>query len=58
MMEYLMNKVKEKGFKKIYLWVFKDNSRARRFYEKLGFSMTKKKKMFGNAAEVMYEKVL
>ncbi len=58
MMEHLINKVKEKEFEKIYLWVFEDNIRARKFYEKLGFSITEKRKMFGNAVEVMYEKVL
>ena len=32
--------LKRHGCKKIYLWVFKDNIRARRFYEKNGFCFT------------------
>jgi ribosomal protein S18 acetylase RimI-like enzyme len=56
MMEYILNKVKENGFKKIYLWVFEENTRARKFYEKQGFIFTDKRKMFCNVFEVMYEK--
>ena len=30
--------LKEKGYSKIYLWVLEKNERARRFYEKNGFT--------------------
>lgn len=40
------------------LWVFKENHRARKFYEKHGFVLTEKSKEFSNAIEVMYCKDL
>lgn len=33
-----MSELKEMGFDKIYLWVLKENHRARKFYEKNGFT--------------------
>lgn len=33
--------LKEQGYDKIYLWVLEENSRARAFYERHGFSPTK-----------------
>ena len=33
---YVMNDFKEKGYKKMILWCFKDNYPARMFYEKMG----------------------
>ena len=33
---YVMNDFKEKGYKKMILWCFKDNYPARMFYEKIG----------------------
>ena len=33
-----MRQLKEKGYSKIYLWVLEKNERARRFYEKNGFT--------------------
>ena len=33
-----VRQLKEKGYSKIYLWVLEKNERARRFYEKNGFS--------------------
>ena len=38
--ECVVNALKEKGFKKIYLWVLDENIRAQRFYEKNGFEKT------------------
>ena len=46
------------GFNWVILWVFAENSRARRFYEKHGFSLTGKTQTAYGAEEVMYEKRL
>ena len=54
MMEHILNDISAAGFEKVMLWVFEDNIRARRFYEKHGFVKTDKTKKFGNAVEVMY----
>lgn len=54
MMEHILKDISAVGFEKVMLWVFEENTRARRFYEKHGFVKTDKKKMFGNAVEVMY----
>jgi GNAT superfamily N-acetyltransferase len=37
LMNWGIDEIKGKGYKKITLWVLEENSRARRFYEKLGF---------------------
>ncbi|MGG5461130.1 GNAT family N-acetyltransferase [Clostridium sp. B9] len=58
MMEYILEEVRRAGFKDLILWVFEENSRARKFYEKYGFVLTEKSKMFSNAKEVMYYKSL
>ena len=58
MMEYILNDIKNAGFNKVMLWVFEENNRARRFYEKHGFILTEKTKKFSNAIEVMYCKEL
>lgn len=39
-----INEIKVRGFKKVILWVLEENPRARRFYEKNGFSFTGQKK--------------
>ena len=38
MIQDAMRQLKEKGYSKIYLWVLEKNERARRFYEKNGFT--------------------
>lgn len=38
MLDFATNELKSEGHKKIFLWVFEENNRARRFYEKHGFS--------------------
>ncbi|MEA4816953.1 MAG: GNAT family N-acetyltransferase [Lachnospiraceae bacterium] len=35
--EFCINRLKERGFTKINIWVLEDNKRARKFYEKYGF---------------------
>jgi len=37
-LDFAINELKCAGHKKICLWVFEDNKRARRFYEKNGFN--------------------
>ena len=54
MMEHILKEIKEAGFNKVMLWVFKENNRARKFYEKHGFILSDKTKKFCDAIEVMY----
>ena len=54
MMEHILKDISAAGFDKVMLWVFEENTRARRFYEKHGFIKKDKTKMFGNSVEVMY----
>ena len=58
MMNHILSDIKNSGFNKVMLWVFKENHRARKFYEKYGFVLTEKSKNFSNAIEVMYCKDL
>ena len=58
MMEHILKDISAVGFEKVMLWVFEENTRARRFYEKHGFVKTDKKKMFGDSVEVMYSRKL
>ena len=37
-----VERLKERGFRDILLWVLEENQRARRFYEKYGFMQTKR----------------
>jgi RimJ/RimL family protein N-acetyltransferase len=38
-MDRNMGRLKELSFKRITVWVLKDNTRARKFYEKHGFTL-------------------
>lgn len=58
MMERVLTEMKEAGYTEAVLWVFEDNLRARRFYEKHGFALTDHRKNTRNAVEVMYHKVI
>ena len=49
MMNHILSDIKNSGFNKVMLWVFKENHRARKFYEKHGFVLTEKSKNFSNA---------
>ena len=57
-MEYVTAEMKKSGFEKVMLWVFEENHRARKFYEKHGFVLSGKSKKFNDAVEVMYWKAL
>ena len=37
LMDAVMSELKKQGYKEVFLWVLEDNSRARRFYESLGY---------------------
>ena len=49
--------MKESSVEKCFLWAFKENVRARRFYEKHGMVYNGKARIseFDGAVEVMYE---
>ncbi len=57
-MEYVLNEIKKAGFTDVMLWVFKENTRARKFYEKNGFILSQKTKTSFDTVEVMYIKNL
>lgn len=40
LLEEVVEELKRLGYQNIFLWVLEDNIRARRFYEKQGFSLT------------------
>ena len=50
----------ENGFFGAKLWVFKDNIRARKFYEKCGFTLTghERESWYDRAMEVQYRRIL
>lgn len=58
MLERTLGEMARAGFNRVILWVFAENSRARRFYEKHGFSPTGKTQTAYGAEEVMYQKKL
>lgn len=55
-MDKAMEDIFNNGFEKVYLWVFDQNKRARRFYEKYGFVSdgTRRISVFDRAVEVRY----
>ena len=54
----LVEALRQIGDRPVFLWAFKDNKRARRFYEKNGFHWdgTERVSQFDNALEVRYVK--
>ena len=56
MMEYVLAQLQQANYESVILWVFEENSRARKFYEKHGFELTEQKKMAKGIAELMYMK--
>ena len=53
-----VDRLKERGFDRFFLWVLEDNFRARRFYEKMGMKCTDERKAVNiggkETAEVKY----
>lgn len=58
MMEQVLEEIKKAGYPEVILWVFEDNIRARKLYEKWGFSLTEHRKDSLGAVELMYVKRL
>ncbi|MBE6897196.1 MAG: GNAT family N-acetyltransferase [Ruminococcaceae bacterium] len=56
MMETVLWDISAAGYKKVMLWVFEDNARARHFYEKHGFTTSSKKKPNSEPTEICYER--
>ena len=57
-MERVLKDMKEAGYKRVMLWVFEENTRARRFYEKHGFHVTEHTKTERGPVEILYEREL
>lgn len=58
MMRYVLAHLQQQKYESVILWVFEANLRARKFYEKHGFTLTGQKKLERSAPEVMYMKSL
>jgi GNAT superfamily N-acetyltransferase len=58
MMERVLEDMKAAGYAEAVLWVFKENSRARAFYENFGFSATDHQKNGLGAVEICYSRKL
>lgn len=58
MMDRLLADISAAGFRKVMLWVFTENHRARAFYEKSGFVSTDKVKPTLGTTELCYTKDL
>ncbi len=56
MMERILGDIRDAGYPDVELWVFRDNIRARRFYEAYGFSVGEGSKSALGAEEVRYVK--
>ena len=56
MMEYVLTQLQQANYESVILWVFEENIRARKFYEKHGFELTEQKKLANGIAELKYMK--
>lgn len=56
MMQRVMDDIKSEGYDSVSLWVFEDNIRARKFYEKHQFVVEGKTNWFLGAKEIRYIK--
>ena len=54
MMERVLDDMRKAGYTEAVLWVFRDNMRARAFYESIGFEMTDIAKPAFDTEEVLY----
>lgn len=58
MIKEILQNMKGEGYAEVMLWVFEENSRARRFYEKHGFHQNQARKEIHGITEVMYNRML
>ena len=58
MMDLVLEDIKKSGYSEVALWVFRDNLRARAFYEAKGFVLNDVTKEAFDTEEVLYSKVL
>lgn len=58
MMHHILDEMRQAGFSEVVLWVFKENVRARCFYEKHDYVLTDMKKQGYGTVELMYSKRL
>lgn len=58
MMARVLQDIKEAGYSEVILWVFRDNHRAKAFYEAKGFRMTDIAKPLFGTEEILYSKEL
>ncbi|MBQ6487828.1 MAG: GNAT family N-acetyltransferase [Solobacterium sp.] len=56
MMDRVLEDIMKAGYSEVVLWVFRDNKRARAFYEAKGFSFTNISKPAFDTEEVLYSK--
>ena len=57
MMEVVLGDIKKAQYTKVFLWVFEENVRARRFYEAMGFMPNGKAKTIMGTVEICYEMI-
>jgi ribosomal protein S18 acetylase RimI-like enzyme len=58
MMNRVLKDIKESGYSEVVLWVFRENLRARAFYEANGFALTDFSKPAFDTEEVLYSKTI
>lgn len=58
MIKEILQNMKGEGYAEVMLWVFEENSHARRFYEKHGFHQNQARKVIHGITEVMYNRKL
>ena len=58
MMDMVLSDIKSSGYSEVVLWVFRDNLRARAFYEVKGFVLNDVTKAAFDSEEVLYSKIL
>ena len=56
MMDRVLRDIKEAGYSEVVLWVFRDNLRARAFYEATGFKLTGLSKPAFSTEAVLYSR--
>ena len=58
LMDRILSDIREAGYTRVMLWVFTENTRARRFYEACGFVATNQTKPCFETQEIRYEKTI